>query len=345
MKLPKLHYQRRVSFVTLLLVVPLALTSCVGTGEATAAAGQDGSVTVKYEGSANNVTLPELAEDLGYLDGVNLEWVGNNTSGPAAIQNTATGATDIGSAFTGAVIKLQEAGAPVTAVVSSYGSDHKAFFGYYVAENSSIKTARDLIGKTIAVNTLGAHSEAVIGTYLRDNGLTEEEIAQVQLVVLPPNDTEQALRTGQIDVGALSTVLQDRAVAAGGLRRLFSDVEFFGEFNAGQYVLRDDFIAQHPDAAHILATGIGKAVDWARAHTRDEVISRQKKIIDARGRGESTETLEYFKSYAVAEHGTISDTDLSMWEQWLNDSKIVDGQITPSDFYTNEYNDLVSEGK
>lgn len=52
-------------------------------------------------------------------------------------------------------------------------------------EDSPIRTARDFIGKKITVNTLGAHAEAVINTYLRKNGLSAEEIKQVQLVVVP----------------------------------------------------------------------------------------------------------------------------------------------------------------
>lgn len=345
MNAPTRLHKRNPSIAALLLAAPVLLGACATTGQAATEADANGTVTVRYEGTANGVPLPELADDLGFLDGIELEWVGNTTSGPSSIQNTATGATDIGSAFTGAIIKLQDAGAPVTAVISSYGSDERSFFGYYVTEDSEITEPRDLIGKSVAVNTLGAHSEAVIGTYLRENGLTEEEIDQVQLVVLPPNDTEQALRTGQIDVGALSAALQDRAVAQGGLRRLFSDVDFFGEFNAGQYVLRDDFIAQNPEATRTLVTGIGRAIDWAREHTREEVVARQARIIQGRDRGESTDTLQYFKSYGVSEHGVISDSDLTLWERWLNDSGSIGGPIDPGDYYTNEYNNLTQQGK
>src|SRR5690606_5952776 len=137
------------------------------------------------------VTFPELAEDLGYLDGVRLEWVGNTTSGPQDIQSVATGQTDFGGAFNGAIIKLKAAGAPITALIGYYGSDEESFNGYYLTEDSPIRTARGLIGKKIGVNTLGAHHEAVIKEYLKRNGLTPQEIEQVQLVVVPPANTEQ----------------------------------------------------------------------------------------------------------------------------------------------------------
>ncbi|MFJ2619054.1 ABC transporter substrate-binding protein [Glutamicibacter sp. NPDC087344] len=329
---------------TLLLTASALLASCAASGQASEP-DADGTLNVRYEGAANSVTLPELAEDLGYLDGIALEWVGNNTSGPSQIQNTATNSTDIASAFTGAVVKLQEAGAGITGVVSSYGSNAESNIGFYALEGSDIKEPRDFIGKTVAVNTLGAHAEALIGTYLREAGLTEDEISQVQLVVLPPSDTEQAIRTGQVDAGQLSSLFQAVAEANGGLTKIFNDVEYFGEFDAGQYVLRDDFIDEYPEQTRTLVTGIGKAADWASSHTREEVIERLSSIIEGRDRGENTDALKYYKSYAVGEHGLIEDSDFTQWQAWFNDTGVHSGDINPSDYYTNEFNDLATEGK
>src|SRR5919205_460585 len=202
------------------VVIALTVSGSAAGDDATAAkaSGANEVKELRYQGWANSVTLPELAQDLGYLGDVKLNWVGNTISGPQDIQSAATGQTDFGGAFAGAVVKLKEAGAPVKAVINYYGEDSKTFNGFYVKEDSPIKTARDFIGKKIAVNTLGAHSEAVINTYLRKNGLSPEEIKQVQLVVVPPNDTEEAIRRGQVDAGSLGSILQDKAVANGGLR-------------------------------------------------------------------------------------------------------------------------------
>jgi len=336
--------RQRHGLATLLLAPTLLLVSCTASAHGTDLTNPDGTVKVRYEGAANTVTLPELAGALGYLDGIDLEWVGNNSSGPSAIQNTATGQTEIGSAFAGAVVKLQEAGSPVTAVVSSYGSNDEYFVGFYTAKESGINNVRDLIGKTVAVNTLGAHSEAVIGTYLKAQGLSQDEINQVQLVVLPPTDTEQAIRTHQVDVGALSGAPQVHAVKQGGLKEVFRDTEVFNNFNAGEYVLRDDFIAQYPDAAHTLATGIAKAANWASSHPRQEVLKKLTGILESRNRGDDVEALRYFNGYGVGKNAPISDEDFSRWTQWLNDTGIVEGEITPGEYYTNEFNDLAREG-
>ena len=332
----------RALIASLAAALPLVLVSgcSLPSSEASTSAKDKGPVTIRYQGWANSVSLPELASDLGYFPTLKLNWVGNTTSGPQDIQSAATGQTDFGGAFSGAVVKLISAGAPVKAVINYYGEDARTFNGFYVKNDSPIRTPHDLIGKKVAVNTLGAHAEAVIDTYLKKNGLTPEEIKQVQLVPLPPNDTELAVRRGQVDVGTLSGVLQDHAIATGGLRSLFSDYELFGAFNGGQYVLREDFIAQHPAAAKEFVTGVAKAIEWERTAPREEVIARFTTIIEKRGRNEKTDNLKFWKSVGIpSKGGVISDQDFTRWEPWLVQSGIVkQGALDPRKLYTNEFN-------
>ncbi|WP_425859884.1 ABC transporter substrate-binding protein [Arthrobacter sp. TWP1-1] len=334
--------KRFLPFVTAATAVVLSMAVAGCGGPATASGGGAEVTTLKYQGSANSVTLPELAADLGYLDGLTLEWVGNTISGPQDIQSVATNQTDVGGAFTGAVVKLADAGAKITGVVNYYGSDAKTFTGFYVSEDSPIRTARDLIGKKIGVNTLGGQSEAVIRTYLANNGLDEAEIKQVQLVVLPPNDTEQAIRRGQVDAGSLGSVLQDKALATGGLRALFTDVEFFGSFPGGQYVFRDDFIKGNPTTVRTFATGVAKAIEWESTTPRADVIARFTKIIQARGRSESTEALQYWKSVGVPNAGIIEDKHFTLWAGYLKDAGLISGELQPGKYYTNEFNELAA---
>jgi ABC-type nitrate/sulfonate/bicarbonate transport system substrate-binding protein len=272
---------------------------------------------------------------------VKLQWVGNTTSGPQDIQSAATNQTDFGGAFSGAVVKLIEAGAPVKAVINYYGSDAKSFIGFYARKSAAIRTARDLIGKKIGVNTLGANDEAIIDTYLTKAGLSADEIKQVQLVVLPPNNTEEAIRKGQIDVGALNGILRDHAVAAGDLRSVFSDFDIFGGYNGGQYVLRNDFIAKNPTTAKTFVTGVARAIEWERTTPKSQVIAEFTKIIAARGRNESTANLRYWKSVGIAaKGGVVSDKDFTEWSGWLSSSGIIKGKLDPAKYYTNSLNGL-----
>lgn len=328
-----------------LLAVVVAGAAACGSAEGSAKPGETEVKVLRYQGSVGAVTFPELAEDLGYLGDIKLRWVGNTTSGPQDIQSAATGQTDFGGAFNGAIIKLKAAGAPIKAVIGYYGSDEQSFNGYYVPENSPIKTARDLIGKKIGVNTLGAHHEAVIKEYLKREGLTPDEIKQVQLVVIPPVNTEQALRQGQLDVGTLGGILRDKALQRGGLRPLFTDVGLFGPFTAGAVVLREDFIAGNPTTTRKFVEAFAKAVHWAQSRPREEVVARFQQIIAKRGRSEDATAVTFWKSTGIAgKGGVIADKEFQIWIDWLGrEGEIKPGQIKPADLYTNEFN-LYADG-
>lgn len=295
---------------------------------------------VRYQGWTGKVLYPELAEDLGLLGGVRLRWIGNTNSGPQDIQAAVTGDIDFGGAFNGAVLQLAAAGAPITAVIGYYGIDAETYGGYYVPLDSPIRTARDLIGRTVAVNTLGGHYEAVLRMYLSRQGLSPEEVDSVQLVVVPPVSAEQALRSGQLDVAVLSDMFRDKALARGGVRPVFTDYELLGSFTAGTYVLRDEFIARHPNTSRAFVAGTARAVAWAQQRPRQEVIARFRDIIARRGRNEDASAVEYFTSTGVAAPGgVIRPEELGLWTRWLeHDGRLEPGRIDPARIYTNRFN-------
>ncbi|MFI5761385.1 MULTISPECIES: ABC transporter substrate-binding protein [unclassified Streptomyces] len=328
----------RRQFLTL-LGISAAAVSC---GTATATGGSKGEqiTSLKYQGAVGSVTLPELAAELGYLGNVTLDWVGNTISGPQDIQSAATGQTHFGSAFNGAVIKLASTKAPIKAVISSYGSDQYSYGGYYVLEDSPIRSARDLIGKKVGMNTLGAHYQALLDIYLSRGGLSKEDAGKVEPLVVPPVNTEQSLRQKQIEVGVLTGVLRDKALAAGGIRPLFTDVELLGPFSAGTYIMTDRFIKQNPDTVRTFVTGVAKAIEWSRTTPREEVVAKMTEIVKKRGRNEDTATLQFWRSYGVAETGgRIEDKEFQLWLDWLGDrGEIKKGQLKAADLYTNEFN-------
>ena len=216
------------------------------------------------------------------------------------------------------MIKLIEAGAPVQAVINYYGEDEKTFTGYYVVEGSPIRTARDLIGKKIAVNTLGAHHEAVITTYLKNSGLaTGGDQAGPAGGGAAERNRRGHCRKKQVDVGTLGGVLQDRALAEGGVRALFTDVGVIGgPFDAGQYVLRKDFIEKNPETSRTLVTGVAKAIEWERTTPARRSSPSSRRSSPSAAATRASEALKYWKSVGVASPGgRIKDTDFTRWER------------------------------
>lgn len=303
-------------------------------------AGGRNTRTLRYQGWTGQVIPPELAADLGYLEDVKLDWVGNTISGPQDIQSAATGQVDFGGAFNGAVVKLAAAHAPITAVMGYYGKDAAEWTGYFVLEDSPIRSARDLIGRKVGMNTLGAHSEAMLDIYLQRNGLSRDEIGKVEPIVVPPVNTEQSLRQRQIEVAALDDVLREKTLARGGVRTLFSDYQLLGAFTAGTYVIKNSFIERNPETVRTFVSGVGKAIEWSKTTPREQVIERFTKIVTDRKRNEDTDALRYWKSYGVAGHGgLIKDQELRIWIDWLTDrGDIQPGSVKAGDLYTNQFN-------
>ncbi len=224
------------------------LSGCAGSGgDPAATGGGPEKLELSYQGNANAVHLAELAEDLGYLGAVKLNWIGNTISGPQDIQSAATGQTDFGGAFNGAVVKLIASGAPITAVISYYGVDDKTFNGFYVPEDSPIRTARDLIGKKVGVNTARRARRGRARTpgcaERADPGGDRAGRAPRRAADQHRADAAPAARSTSASLGG---VLQDKAVAAAGCGRCSPTSSCSGPFNAGSYVLRNDFIEENP---------------------------------------------------------------------------------------------------
>ncbi|HWO09264.1 MAG TPA: ABC transporter substrate-binding protein [Polyangiaceae bacterium] len=331
---------RRRAAVVVLVLAMVSGCSRADQPKPAASAGGYETLELRYQGNNGTVTPVELAEDLGYLAPLSLSFVGSTISGPHSVQAVVTGDTDFGGAFNGAVIKLIAAKAPIVAVVGYYGVDERRWSGFYVLNESPITSARDLLGKKISMNTLGAHSEFMVKEYLFRVGLTGEAARQVTLVVIPPVNGEQVLRQQQVDVAVLGDIYRDRAVEHGGVRSVVSDYEMFGAFTAGSYVMRREFIRDNPNTARKFVEAVGRAIEWARNNPREQVIERFRAIVAKRGRNEDGAALGYWRSYGVAGRGGhIYERDFQVWNEWMiKDGELAPGQLAVRDLYTNELN-------
>jgi ABC-type nitrate/sulfonate/bicarbonate transport system substrate-binding protein len=319
----------------------LIIASCLGCSS-TARKGDAAFETLelRYEGMTGTVSVVELAEDLGYLAPIKLTYVGNNaTGGPHSLQAVVSGDLDIGSSFNGAIIKMVASKAPLRSVVAAYGTDGEAYSGFFVLDDSPVHSARDLIGKAVSLNTLGAHAEFALREYLARGGLSPEQIKQVTVLALPPVHGEMALRMKQVQAAHLINTFRDKALDRGGVRKLFSDHDMWGSFNAGSYVMSKRFVAEHPKTVRKFVEAVGKAHAWSRSQSHTTVRARMEAIIHTRKRNEDASAVAYWKSYGAAtELGQLSEREFSMWIEWLErDGQLARGQVRPSDVYTNEF--------
>ena len=328
----------------LALLATVLLAAGAASCSASGAGGGD-EKTIRYQSYTGMIDLPELADALGYLGDLKLDRVGDVQGGPESLRAVATDQVDYGGAFNGAIAKVASTGVPITAVISYYGSSGDVNSSV-VAKQGGPSSARDLIGKKVAVNTLGANAEAVLDTWFEKEGLSQDEIDKVTLVPLPGINTEAALREGQVDAAYMSGSLKELAFEKGGLKSLVNDVDLVGEYNGGSYVLRDDFIKKNPETSKKFVAAVAKALVYTQTHTVDEVRDVMTRYLEDQGRDDSAAALALWHGNGVAtEGGVIRDEDFTLWLHWLETSGEVESDsIKPSEIYSNEFNPNAKEG-
>ncbi len=289
-----------------------ALTTALGLFAAPALA----DVTIRYLASQGGLSAHELAAELGYFDGtgITLENVGYAQGGPASLVALAGGSVELGSAATAAVLNAIAAGNDFVAAYPSNGINDQAQSIFYVLEDSPIRSIEDIAGRTIAVNTLGAHLDYTVREALHQKGLPEDG---ANLVVVPGPQLEQVLRSGQVDVSAFGywqTTFEGAARKAGGLRPVFDDTDVLGEIAGGFVVLRRDWAKAHPEEAKTFVEASARALDYAREHPAEtrEIFARV--LTD---RGENAGVAQFFAGYGVRPGGKAEPRDLQFWIEVL----------------------------
>lgn len=340
-----MNRKRTPLLVVLAAVLAVVIAACgsgrsggSGTGASNASA-NTAPTTIRYQATPGSLTPIEFASYLGYLSGLKIQQVGTVLGGPADIQGVATNSSDIGGAFNGSIVAAIAAGAAIKAVVGYYGSNHLTYGGVYVKSNSPVHTAKDLIGKTVGVNTLGANATEVVDLWLAKEGLTPSQIKQVNFVVVSPTSAAEALQTGRLDAAFLSFATRQLAIKDGGVRELMTDTGLLGPYTGGSEVLRTSFIQQYPKTATGVVTGVAKAIHWLQVTPRATVIETALKIAALHGRNDN-KWIPSWRSQGVLENGAyIKPVDFTRWIQAMAISgQLKHGQVSLSRLYTNEFN-------
>lgn len=288
-------------------------------------------VKFRYLASQGGLSAHELAAELGYFDGtgITIENVGYATGGPTSLIALASGDVEIGSAATSAVLNSIIGGNDFVATYPSNGINDEVQSIFYVLEDSPIRDIKDIAGKTVAVNTLGAHLDYTIREALHSVGLPSDAANQI---VVPGPQLEQVLRSGQVDVSAFGywqTTFEGAAKQKGGLRAIFDDTDVLGEIAGGFIVLRRDFIEKHPEAAKVFVEQSERALDYARENPEETKKIFAKALAE---RGENPDIAQFFRGYGVRPGGKAVERDLQFWiDVLVREGKLKEGQLSANE--------------
>ncbi len=199
--------------------------------------------------------------------GLNVEMTQFN-NGDAAAAAMAAGSIDIGIQPPMQIAQGVTRGLPFTIVAAGAMNTVNAPAGIIcVAKNSPLRNAKDLEGKTIAINSLKSSSENLLDAWLAKNGA---DVSKIKILELPSAQMAAALERGTIDAAELFEPAYTAAMTRGAIRMLANPTSAMrNEYLQTAWYTTKQFAAQNPDAIKKFAAAIYQTARWANAHPRD----------------------------------------------------------------------------
>jgi NitT/TauT family transport system substrate-binding protein len=132
---------------------------------------------------------------------------------------------------------------------------------FMVKNDSPIKNAEDLIGKKIAVVTVGGACDLILNDYLLKKGLDYKSIGYT---VMPVPDMAPTVLRGGVDAACIPEPILSVVRAEGGLRSVFD--LFSGEYDHFPLVgfpVTQKFAAENPNTVAALGRALAKGLAFA----------------------------------------------------------------------------------
>ncbi|MEU1474496.1 ABC transporter substrate-binding protein [Streptomyces sp. NPDC005760] len=157
-----------------------------------------------------------LGQKKGFFSarGIDLKMV-TAQGGAAIIPGVVSGQFQFGFSNTTSLMLAQTKGVPVKSVVNGAASNGKVgadVTGVLVKKGSPVKSAKDLAGRTVAVNTLQNIGDTTVRESVREDG---GDPAKVKFVEIPFDQMPAALDGGRVDAAWMGEPAQTVAKAQG----------------------------------------------------------------------------------------------------------------------------------
>lgn len=179
------------------------------------------------------------------------------------------GQYDIQYGGTPNLLQAVDAGMPLEAIAlgdRSTGEDGADHGGVLVPEASGIASAKDLEGKTVAVNALkGLHEITVWQAVAQDGG----DPSKINFVEMPFPDMGAAMASGQIDAAATSEPFIGVLASQGNRVMLSQFVQVDPDFVAAVYFAASDKIASDPELFASFVRALEKTYEYAEEHPEE----------------------------------------------------------------------------
>lgn len=264
---------RRSEFLAASLSMSLAATSAAGA--------QSSPQTIRIGAAANDdFAEAYYALNKGFFESAGLKaQITTLTSGAAAADAVIGGSLDFAITTPLLLANGHLRGLPFAIIAAgpiSTAADKSA--GLCVAKNGGIRTAKDLVGKTVGVNTLHTVLEMSLDAYLLANHVNVSDVRTVEMVFSaePP-----AIERGTIAAGVLTEPFLTTAMSGGQIASLADPFPFIApRFLVGAWFTTRTFAQSNPDVVRRFAGVIYQTARWANAHPDEsaDILAQYTKI-------------------------------------------------------------------
>ena len=259
---------RRILATVAVLSTLLASAACTANGSDKRPAGTKVDVGVI---AIIDVAPIYLGKAKGFFSkrGIDLNLVQEQGGGPI-VKGVLAGKYQFGFSNVTSLMAAQADGAPLKAVasgVASTGRSGRDFSAIVVKDGSSIRSPKDLVGKTIAVNVLRNIGDTTVRQSVRKAG---GDAKNLKFEAMPFPTMNGALRSGKVDAIWVVEPQLSEAVTTGAEVLASNFVDTAPDLTVALYFTSKDVIATSPDLVKNFTDAIKESLSYAEQNP-DEV--------------------------------------------------------------------------
>ena len=233
---------KKITFVLVLALAAFLVMGSASAGLFDFLGGGDDTVKIGYLPSDHDAALFVAdAQGLYKEKNISTELVQFNNGGDL-MTAMASGDVDVGYVGIAPVLSSVSSGVPVKVISSAQVEGS----GIIVTDDSNIKSAQDLAGKTIATPGEASIQHVLLSAYLKTNGMSLDDINESAMKVPSIND---ALKTGNLPAAITFQPYVSLGETDDNIDKLVDSSEIMPGHPSCVVVASDDFIKNHEDTA------------------------------------------------------------------------------------------------
>ncbi|MDV7214337.1 ABC transporter substrate-binding protein [Streptomyces prunicolor] len=211
--------------------------------------------------------------------GIDLKMV-TAQGGAAIVPGVVSGQFQFGFSNVTSLMLAQTKGVPIKSVVNGVASNGKIgadVTGVAVKKNSSIKSAKDLVGKKVAVNTLQNIGDTTVRESVRKAG---GDPSRVKFVEMPFDQMPAALDGGQVDAAWMAEPALTIARSQGARVVASPFAETDPKLTVATYFTSTKLLKQKPDLVKKFTAAMTESLEYASQHPDEarQILTSYTKI-------------------------------------------------------------------